>query len=362
MIKIKYYLGYTDAIKEPRKTKVENLLDENCHYAGVYMKVKEFLLNVLAEKGSHIDKKESVITYNARTGEPNKPKDKYSLYTVKGTFYELRKTEYDFLQYCISNGLTESTKIGRRDKEDDERKETEKRKREEDEQREKEEENRKKAEADEIESNFWDQLDSLSEREIRIANNIYMDKYGKPASGRNLIFIFYVRNIDNPICRGKVMSWLSSNGNVASIQLFECVTGAKLPKGMKNRLKFLETFTSADIVGFQEYKPRKKPEKREVELQEFYKYKGNLTGWVKTRGELVSKYGLKFFVTKEEKDVFLYTENGIPVCSGESKTAVLKRLKKLIDDKGIDGFEKQVKRYIEITKCNEQKRENCYEN
>ena len=49
MLKIKRYLGYTDGIKEPRKTKVENELSRCYSYKGNIYNAVEFLCTKLLE-------------------------------------------------------------------------------------------------------------------------------------------------------------------------------------------------------------------------------------------------------------------------------------------------------------------------
>ena len=49
MLEIKSYLGFTDNIKEPRKTKVENTLDHLYRYHGEVMSAVNFLCTKLLE-------------------------------------------------------------------------------------------------------------------------------------------------------------------------------------------------------------------------------------------------------------------------------------------------------------------------
>ena len=50
MVEIKSYLGFTDNIKEPRKTKVENTLDHLYRYNGEVMSAVNFLCTKLCSK------------------------------------------------------------------------------------------------------------------------------------------------------------------------------------------------------------------------------------------------------------------------------------------------------------------------
>lgn len=49
MLEIKSYLGFTDNIKEPRKTKIENTLDHLYRYHGEVMSAVSFLCTKLLE-------------------------------------------------------------------------------------------------------------------------------------------------------------------------------------------------------------------------------------------------------------------------------------------------------------------------
>ena len=47
MLKIKRFLGYTDGIKEPRKTKVENELSRCYRYKGSIRKLMNVLIMII---------------------------------------------------------------------------------------------------------------------------------------------------------------------------------------------------------------------------------------------------------------------------------------------------------------------------
>lgn len=97
MNNIDSFLGFTDTIKEPRKTKVENTLDKLIQSKGVIYNIRTYLLNNLLE-GREVKRVDDIITYNKHTLERNKPKTEYRLLdTVKGCYYNMNKTEYDFL-------------------------------------------------------------------------------------------------------------------------------------------------------------------------------------------------------------------------------------------------------------------------
>ena len=99
-----FYFGFTDNIKEPRKTKVENSLQKLFSYKGKIYNSVDFLRKKLLE-GCYLEKQEN-YTYYKRNGEMSKPKTLYKFFDKDiRRYYELKKTEYDFVEYLINNGL-----------------------------------------------------------------------------------------------------------------------------------------------------------------------------------------------------------------------------------------------------------------
>lgn len=109
-MEIKRYLGFTDEIKEPRKTKVESELDRLYRYNGNIYNTTTFLCVKLLE-GCYPDKEEN-YQYYKRNGELSKPKTLYKYYDLEGKqYYELNKTQYDFVCYLLENGLNKEEVI-----------------------------------------------------------------------------------------------------------------------------------------------------------------------------------------------------------------------------------------------------------
>lgn len=99
-----FYFGFTDNIKEPRKTKVENLFDKLIRYDGKIYNMVDYLCLKLLE-GYYLEKVEN-YTYYKRNGELTKPKTLYKFVNKnEKTYIELKKTEYGFVEYLINNGL-----------------------------------------------------------------------------------------------------------------------------------------------------------------------------------------------------------------------------------------------------------------
>ena len=72
-----------------------------------------------------------------------------------------------------------------------------------------------------------------------------------------------IDNIDNDLCKDTLMNWLH-NGNRASIKVFECITGLKLPKSNKERREYLRGLSKSNYIESVEFKPRKKATKKEL--------------------------------------------------------------------------------------------------
>ena len=109
-MEIKRYLGFTDGIKEPRKTKVENELDHLYRYNGNIYNATTFLCIKLLE-GCYPDKDEN-YQYYKRNGELSKPKTLYMYMNPdEKQYFELNKTQYDFVCYLLENGLNKEEVI-----------------------------------------------------------------------------------------------------------------------------------------------------------------------------------------------------------------------------------------------------------
>ena len=110
MLKIKRFLGYTDGIKEPRKTKVENELSRCYSYKGNIYSAVEFLCTKLLE-GCYLETEEN-YQYVKRNGEMSKPKTLYMFFDKDvRRYFEMNKTQYDFVCYLIDKGLNTEESI-----------------------------------------------------------------------------------------------------------------------------------------------------------------------------------------------------------------------------------------------------------
>lgn len=244
-MEIKRFLGFTDNIKEPRKTKVENALNKRYRYNGNIYNIVTFLCIKLLE-GCYLNKEENYQYYKSN-GELSKPKTLYQYINPDGkTYIELNKTEYDFVFYLIENGLNTEKAMLDYDKKDVEHIEELKKAEQEEKARQEEEERQAEEKRKNFEYWMYEETKKIPDFQKKVINSIFLDIYGQKASHLNYAIVPCINNFDNPMCKTEIISRLH-NDNKASIKIFEYITGLKLPKSYKERIKYLESITSADF-------------------------------------------------------------------------------------------------------------------
>lgn len=356
MLKIKRYLGYTDGIKEPRKTKVENELSACYRYNGSLYNAVEFLCTKLLE-GCYLEKEEN-YQYVKRNGEMSKPKTLYMFFDKDvRRYFELNKTQYDFVCYLIENGLNTEESILTYDKADTERFEALQKAEEEEKARQEEEKQRMAEEKEKFKEWMFAESENIPDFQKEIIDSIFLAIYGTENSW-NYSLAVCINNYNNPLCKEEVVSRLH-NDNKASIKIFECLTGLKLPKGYKERIAYLEGLTVSDFKDAVDYKPRKKAEhteEKEVQKEEFYTLMGD-NSWRKVIAEPITKYGMDMFIHFENGVWKIsHAEVGMSLTSGKTKTECMQKLKELVDSKGMDFLNsriEEVKKMI-ANRCKEQ--------
>lgn len=241
---INSYLGFTENIKEPRKTKVENELNRLYRYNGGVYNAITFLVIKLLEGCAPL--KEENYQYYKRDGKLTIPKTLYKYVSPDGnTYFELNKTQYDFVCYLVEKELITEEKINKYVEDETARKEAEAI-------RQKEEERimKERAEAEQEETRrvvelLKNDLENISDVEKSIASEVFFRIYGE-VHDWNYSIIPLIHHFDIPLCKKEVKSRLH-NDNRASIKIFEQLTGLKLPKGWKKRIEYLDTITSSDF-------------------------------------------------------------------------------------------------------------------
>lgn len=263
-MEIKRFLGFTDGIKEPRKTKVENQLNKLYRYNGKIYNAVTFLCVKLLE-GSYPEKRENCQSYK-RGGGLTKPKTIYMYKAPKdNTFFELNKTQYDFLCYLLENNLNTEAAMLQYDKADVEHMEALKQA---EKARQETEERRKADEKENFKIWMHKESEKIPDFQKEIIDSIFFAIYGQQNTW-NYSLAVCINNYNNPLCKEEVIARLH-NDNKASIKIFECLTGLKLPASYKERKVYLAGLTSAGFKGMTEYKSRKKRTEKETQKEEFY--------------------------------------------------------------------------------------------
>lgn len=256
-MKIKRYLGFTDGIKEPRKTKVESELDRLYKYNGKIYNAVTFLCVKLLE-GCYPEKEEN-YQYYKRNGELSKPKTLYMYMNPDGKcYFELNKTQYDFVCYLLEKNFTKEEVIITYDNADIAYQKVLQKAEQEEKARQEAEEERKAEEKEKFKIWMRKESEKAPDFQKEIIDSIFFSIYGQ-MNAWNYSLAVCINNYNNPLCKEEVIARLH-NDNKASIKIFECLTGLKLPKGYKERKEYLESISVSDFKEAVDYKPRKKRE------------------------------------------------------------------------------------------------------
>lgn len=345
-MEIKRYLGFTDGIKEPRKTKIEDQLNKLYRYNGKIYNAVTFLCVKLLE-GCYPEKEEN-YQYCKRNGELSKPKTLYMYMNPDGKcYFELNKTQYDFVCYLLENGLNTEKSILAYDKSDIERMEALKQAAQKEKERQETEKQKKEAEKKKFQ--HWMDVESFNipEFQKKIIDTIFVSMYGQNNTW-NYSLAVCINNYDDQWCKNEVISRLH-NDNKASIKTFECLTGLKLPKSYKERIEYLEGLTASDFKEPVDYKPletREKREEKEIQNEEFYINEHTPEGqqWTKVIAEPFTKYGVDMFIRCCNGNFSIsLAEAGVKVCGGRTKTECINKLKEFVDSRGKEKFLQLVK-------------------
>ena len=295
-------------------------------------------------EGCYPDKEEN-YQYYKRNGELSKPKILYKYYDPEGRqYFELNKTQYDFVCYLLEKELNTEESMLTYDNVDTERIEALRRAEQEEKAHQEAEEQRKAEEKENFK--IWMQRESekIPDFQKKIIDSIFLSIYGQE-NGWNYSLAVCINNYNNPLCKEEVIARLH-NDNKASIKIFECLTGLKLPKGYKERKAYLESISVSDFKEAVDYNPRKKREEKEVQKEEFYINERTSEGqkWTKVIAEPFTKYGVDMFIRYNNGSFSIsLAEAEMKVCDGKTKTECINNLKKFIDDRGKETFLQMVK-------------------
>lgn len=342
------YFGYTNNLKPMQKAKVENLLNQTIRSNGKYMLNKEFMYNNLINNYTlHIE--ENISHYSRKLDDYTKPKTEYRLKDSEGAYYTISKTLYDYGIYLLENNFIDETIASNYIEEELKQIEEEKQRQLQQEQLEKEQKEAEEKAIKEFEQWIDIEINNYSNVEkFNLAKEIFLQELGQYAEYQLKKLLVLIENIDKPLCKDKLISWLHS-GNRTSKKVFYHVTGIKLATTDKATKEILNSISSKDYIGSVAYKKRK--DKTEATKETFYKgvKAGNEFKWEEVLAEPLNKYGLEMFVLKiNGKYSISEAKTGILVVSGISnKTELNKALKETIDRIGIDKINNIINETIE---------------
>ncbi len=346
MEKINSFLGFTDGKTPMIKARIEKTLSKLTRYESKVYDNKTFMLHLLINEGGTPEKAENVIYHSTRTESGyTKPKTEYRMWHKDGFYITVTKTEYDFYNYCMEKGFTTAEAveayIAEEAKTEEERREAEEKEVLEKIRREEEE----KAEFEKI---IKDGIASVTDEEMELAKNIFLDinKTYNVKYCEELIAL--IKNFDFPAYGERVISILH-NDNKASIKVFECMTGLELPKSYKKRIEYLRGVSVSDFKGARIYKPEAAKENEEI----FYISMSH-GDWNGVRAEPVSKYGLDMFIFEDKRGWTLSeAKSGLNILKGENKETVLRKFDEMIEERTETEFKNFVdKKTKEVWKEN----------
>lgn len=349
----KDYLGFTDGIKEPRKTRVEIILDEQKRYfedgkaIGVFSR-KELVLNLLLE-GNQAGKEENYQTYK-RDGELTKPKTVYRMYCDENSFYYITKTEYDFYNYLAENNLDTAEQINARIEADNEAERIKQEEIKNAKLKEKEEKIKAQLEKERVQAFINSEMEKVSQEDIDFVNQIYIDMYGEALDRTAKRIIVLVNNFDYEKIRKEALEVLH-NGNSATCKAFEYLTGLKLPRTNKERGAFIMQLSTEDFQGRKGFKPRKKAE--EKELKTYYIAELNTEmdewKWKEVQAQTYTYKGIELFIMKRgDRWTISEARTGFLMASGSKSLKIAKNnVKEIFNREGTEKIKKIIEKNVE---------------
>lgn len=257
---LKTTLGFTDGMRPMQAARVEKHLNGLCRYNGelnnrpdapdIVTNAATYIANMVAMHGMiPCEWEEDVYDRDwIPTGRKKKMYGLDGIY-VEDDGHEVKlgittsKTEHDFAQYLIDNGLTTEEAVLAKDAECQaarEAKEEAKRQVEL-----AEEEKKQAAEAEREAAKELVHSTYVTDEERNIVRGVFAH-YALEYRESALWVVGLVKNIDSPAVKAEYANDLHMD-NKASRKVFEVLTGLRLPKGNKATVAFLKGITSADF-------------------------------------------------------------------------------------------------------------------
>lgn len=347
-MEIKNYLGFTDNMSAMQKARTEKTLKKRYRYDGTLngrvMSRREFIITMALNPANSV-KEEDCVHYTGKNFD-SKVKHQYFCSMENNLAYVITKTEFDFFNYLRDNNLnTEKTMIAYEKAEEAKKQEEE------------EKEKQKQFEATEllnkIQREREEALEKATQTEIsdadkKLVEDVYMYYFGVVAPRKGYEIVNLVYNFDNKYCKEEAIDRLRYNNNKASIKIFECLTGLKLPKTEKERVPFLKKLTMSDFKGKKEFKQPKKYGDEEFYIQAISSENPFRT-WCRVSGTSYRKYDVDMFLRRENGNYILSTaDSGLRITTAKTKKDCIENLDKFVKQYTLEKFKEMVSSAREI--------------
>ena len=341
------YLGFTDNLKPMQKVRAEKTLDNLIRHNGNVITNKEFILIKLQE-GLKPRIEEDYSYYSRKLQGDTKPKTDYRLKDQDGSFYHITKTEYDYANYLLENNFLDEQKVKEfvvaennrllqiaqdelnHKQQEKERKETLER------------------EKQEFDNWLNEQAENYNNNDkFDITKSIFLDVQGQYNELMLCKFLVLIENIDNPMCKDMLKSWLHTH-NTTSKKVFYHMTGIKLPSTDKGAMPLLDNLSTTNFQGIVPYIKKQlnvTKVNKEVITDTFYKLiRKPEPHYEEVIGTPISKYGLDMFITQDANGVYNISEakSGLLITNASTKTELMKKLKDTIEQYGVEKVNQMI--------------------
>jgi len=343
------YLGFTGNLKPMQKVRAEKTLDNLIRCNGNVITNKEFILIKLQE-GLIPGIEEDYSYYSRKLQSDTKPRTDYRLKDQDGSFYHITKTEYDYANYLLKNNFLDEQRVKEFTIAENNR--LLQVAQDEFNQKQQEKERKENLEREKQEFDNWliEQAENYNNNDkLDIAKSIFLDTQGQYNELMLCKFLVLIENIDNPMCKDMLKSWLYTN-NPISKKVFFHMAGIKLPLTDKSTMLLLDSLSTADYQGIISYTKKQSKVKKEVITDTFYKLiRKPEPHYEEIIGVPISKYGLDMFITQDANGVYSIFEakSGLLIVNTSTKAELMKKLKDIIDIHGIEKVNRMIQDNID---------------
>ena len=345
------YLGFTNNLKPMQKVRAEKVLDNSIRCNDNIITNKEFILIKLQE-GLIPGIEEDYSYYSSKLGCDTKPKTDYRLKDQDGSFYHITKTEYDYANYLLVNNfldeqrfkefiIAENNRLLQEAQDEFNQK-----------QQKKECKETLKREKQEFDNWLTEQAENYNNNDkLDITKSVFLDVQGQYNELMSCKFLVLIENIENPMCKDMLKSWLHTN-NPISKKVFYHITGIRLPSTDKGTMPLLDSLNTADLQGIVPYIKKQSnvtKVKKEVITDTFYKLvRKPEPHYEEVIGIPISKYGLNMFITQNANGVYYISEakSGLLITDASKKNELMKKLKDTIEQYGVEKVNQMIQEQI----------------